>query len=274
MSYKVILTQAEAGDRADARLACAADLADRFGATLRGIGANFVKPSGITAPYNAFEAAWIVTVRDELETDLRLAEESFRRIAGSRRCTWETRRVEPAVAVAEASRAADLIVMGGSKEADAGTCYSAEVAKVILTSGRPVLVAPPEGAYCAARRILIAWKDTREARRAIVDALPLLERAEDVVVLELSETDDMEGIEQRTLDVAEFLKRHGVPARPEAALAGRSEAVEKVEERAADLGADLIVAGGYGHSRLGEWVFGGVTRGLLKQTERHVLFSH
>lgn len=274
MGYKSILVQAEFGDRADARVACAADLADRFGAVLRGLGAAFVKPSGVMAPYNAFEAAWIVSIRDQLETDLREAEKTFRRIAGARQTTWETRRVEPAIALAEASRSADLIVMGGTAEPSPGTYYSADIAKVIVTSGRPVLVAPPVGAHCSAKQILVAWKDTREARRAVVDALPFLKRAEDVVVLELCETADMEGAELRTLEVAEFLKRHAINARAEANPSTSGTVLDKLTDRAQRLGADLIVAGAYGHTRLGEWVFGGVTKGLLQQSERFVLFSH
>lgn len=274
MGYKSILVQAEFGERADVRVACAADLADRFEAVLRGLGAGYVKASGVVAPYNAFEAAWVVNVRDQLETDLREAEKTFRRLSGARQITWETRRVEPAIALSEASRGADLIVMGGAAEPSPGTYYSADVSEVILTSGRPVLVAPPSGSYCSARQILVAWKDTREARRAVVDALPFLKRAEDVVVLELCETADMEGAEHRTVEVTEFLRRHAINARAEAEPCTSSAVLDKLNDRAGRLGADLIVAGAYGHTRLGEWVFGGVTRGLLNQLERFVLFSH
>jgi nucleotide-binding universal stress UspA family protein len=274
MGYKSILVQAKVEDGADARVACAADLADRFEAVLRGLGAGVITPRGAVAPYNALEAAWSVDARSRLESELRGAETSFRRIAGARRTSWETHCVDPAIALVEASRGADLIVEGGAAEPTRGTLYLADAARVIVTSGRPVLFAPPGGAYCSARQILVAWKDTREARRALADALPFLKRAEDVVVLELCQTADTDGAEHRTREVAEFLARHGIDARAEAEPCDDRDVFEKLEDRAERLGADLVVAGAYGHTRLGEWVFGGVTRALLRQSERFVIFSH
>jgi nucleotide-binding universal stress UspA family protein len=111
-----------------------------------------------------------------------------------------------------------------------------------------------------ARKALVAWKDGREARRAVADAVPFLSRATEVVVA----TVDPDGSRQSrdgVADVVAWLDRHGIKARGEI-LPGRDEGA-RLAEFAAGLGADLVVSGAYGHSRLREWVLGGVTRSLL-----------
>ena len=122
--------------------------------------------------------------------------------------------------------------------------------------------------------MVVAWKDTREARRALADSLPLLKRADEVLVLEVCDADLMEDAQLHTAAVAEHLRRYGISARPKAISAGRNEAADLIHRNAVEIGADLIVAGAYGHSRLGEWMFGGVTRDLLVRPERFVLMSH
>ena len=273
MTYKSILVQAEPGERADARVKCAADLADRFEALLIGVGSACTPPAGFAEPYNAFGAEWAVGLRDQLESDLRSAEASFRRGCGSRASTWLVRRVEPATALIDAARTADLIVLGGARPPNPGTYNSADVTRVLLTSGRPVLIAPPEGDYCKARQILVAWKDTPETRRAVADAMPLLERADDVVVLELCDPSELATAQLHTAEVASALARHGVKARAEAEVCDAGRITATLLDRAGRQGADLMVAGAYGHSRLGEWVFGGVTRDLLHQAQLFVFFS-
>jgi nucleotide-binding universal stress UspA family protein len=274
MTYTSILVQAEPGHRADARVKCAAALADRFEALLIGVGSAHAPPLGLTEPYNAFGGELVVGLRDQLDSDLRSAEISFRRSCGSRASTWLAQRVEPATALVDAARIADLIVLGGATAPDVGVYNSADVALVLLTAGRPILLAPPEGDYCSGRRILVAWKDTLETRRAVTDALPFLKRAEDVVVLELCATADLALAQLHTAEVASYLARHGVKARAEAEICQAGQITKALMDRAGQLGTDLMIAGAYGHSRLGEWVFGGVTRDLLHQTQRFVFLSH
>jgi nucleotide-binding universal stress UspA family protein len=126
------------------------------------------------------------------------------------------------------------------------------------------------------RRVVVAWKDTREARRAVQDALPLLHRAETIVIAEVCErSDDVGPSQARLRDVAEYLARHHVAA----AVAERvrpvdGTALNSLLRLAQDESADLIVAGAYGHTRLGEWIFGGMTQGLLAKSHVCCLFSH
>ena len=121
--------------------------------------------------------------------------------------------------------------------------------------------------------MLVAWKDTREARRAVVDAMPFLVAAREVVVATIEEA-DQKGARESAADVVRFLMKHGVKARSEVIDVGRAYAPEALVEMARAAKADLIVSGGYGHSRLREWAFGGVTRSLLRETGIHRLMSN
>jgi nucleotide-binding universal stress UspA family protein len=122
------------------------------------------------------------------------------------------------------------------------------------------------------KRVAIAWKDVREARRAVRDALPLLQKAESVMIVEISEGGD--GSLQRLKDVAGYLNRHGIEIVAERVRPLEIGAADALLRLAHDENINLIVAGAYGHSRLGEWVFGGVTRGLLDESQVCCLFSH
>ena len=128
----------------------------------------------------------------------------------------------------------------------------------------------------AAASVAVAWKDSREGRRAVIDALPFLQRAERIQLVAIC--DDKAAAPAtaaRLSDVADHLLRHGVKTTFNAAIAEKgSDAAEQLLDIAERQRADLIVAGAYGHSRLQEWAFGGFTRALLAQTERAVLFSH
>jgi nucleotide-binding universal stress UspA family protein len=144
----------------------------------------------------------------------------------------------------------------------------------LMQAGRPVLVVPPGVSALDGRRVLVAWKDAREARRAVADALPLMIRAEETLVLEAVQDEDQgEQARRRVDDVAAFLARHGAAARGDV-IETRGRAVADDLLLAAERhGADLVVAGGYGHARLREWAFGGVTRDLLARCPKCCLLS-
>jgi nucleotide-binding universal stress UspA family protein len=145
-----------------------------------------------------------------------------------------------------------------------------------MQAGRPLLVVPDRVNWLDLRSVLVAWKDTPEARRAVADALPLLRKARDVAIVEIPEQgDDRSAAMAGVADVAAWLARHGVTATarvPEAA--GNKTAAMQLEKVAGDVGAGLIVAGAYGHSRFRELILGGVTEYLVTQSARCVLLSH
>jgi nucleotide-binding universal stress UspA family protein len=137
-----------------------------------------------------------------------------------------------------------------------------------------VLVAPPGEAELAARAALVAWKDTRESRRAIADALPLLRLAERVRIAEVCHDDEVDEVRPRLEAIVAWLGRHGIAGEAHPLPGKRAHVAEKIDGAASEIDADLIVTGGYGHTRMGEWVFGGVTRDLLYGSRRFLLMSH
>jgi nucleotide-binding universal stress UspA family protein len=141
---------------------------------------------------------------------------------------------------------------------------------LLMEVGRPVLVAPPGIERLAAKRVVVAWKDTREARRAVHDALPFLTRADEVLVAVVGPDADREGAE----DVAAYLSDHSVAVTTHLLRSPEVSAADEILRFAGREEADLVVMGAYGHSRLREWIFGGATRDVLQTTPVCCLMSH
>jgi nucleotide-binding universal stress UspA family protein len=143
----------------------------------------------------------------------------------------------------------------------------------VMQVGRPVLVVPDAADELNLKQVVIGWKDTRETQRAVFDALPLLKKAAHVAVVEICADDEMAAARKRVEDVAGWLKWHGVVAEPHASPSTGDDA-SLLNAIAQEQGADIVVAGAYGHSRLREWVLGGVTRDLLLRGQNFSLLSH
>jgi nucleotide-binding universal stress UspA family protein len=248
-------------------------LADRFHATLIGLAACAPRPPLIAADLIAREIEAEVTA---IATELAEKERKFLAVAShpNRKVEWRAAQKPPNDAVADESRAADLIVIGRDRD-PSDPFYSLDPGTVLLRAGRPVLVVPPRSVQSLnAKKILIAWQDSREARRAVRDSLPFLAAADEVLLTQVCEQDDSERAKGPVHDVARYLAQHRIGASAGIMLkAGGGVADELI--RVAQLEKiDLIVAGAYGHSRLGEWVFGGVTADLLAHSPVCCLFSH
>jgi nucleotide-binding universal stress UspA family protein len=276
MSITSILVHADCRDEGVARLKCARGLADRFGAAIIGLGAEAIPPVSMDNGYISYDALWVANMAEAIAENLEEAERRFHAACdgfGLNR-QWRSCVGLPADLMAQVCRGADLVVTTGGKAAS--PYQYAAPADLVLQTSRPVLVAPPGADHLDARRIMIAWKDTRESRRALADALPFLKEAQDVLIVEIceGEAQSLKDADFRVHDVAAGLARHGVGATAEALPLGGDPADQRLMERADLMGADLIVAGAYGHSRMGEWIFGGVTRRLLEQDSRFVLLSH
>ena len=121
---------------------------------------------------------------------------------------------------------------------------------------------------------MIAWKDTRECRRAVRDALPFLQQAKEVLLVGIGEGESESHAKRTLSDVAAYLLRHRVAAAQEVWQQARGPVAAELLRHVQDEKADLIVAGGYGHSRLGEWLFGGVTHELLASSPVCCMLSH
>jgi nucleotide-binding universal stress UspA family protein len=147
---------------------------------------------------------------------------------------------------------------------------------ILITAGRPVLVVPYAGIFeTVGKRMLVAWDGTREANRALNDALPLLAEAEAVTVMFVGANErDLEQHWPALDRIVGHLRRHGVNAIAEETVRSGLAISDILLSRAADLAADLIVAGGYHHSQLREALLGGVSRELLHHMTVPVLMSH
>jgi len=139
--------------------------------------------------------------------------------------------------------------------------------------GRPVLVVPAAADELKLEQVVIGWKDTRETQGAALDALPLLKKAAHVTVVEICAEREIAAARTRVEDVVGWLKAHGVVAKPLASPSTGDDA-SLLNAIAQERGANMVVAGAYGHSRLREWVLGGVTRDLLLRGKNFSLLSH
>jgi nucleotide-binding universal stress UspA family protein len=175
---------------------------------------------------------------------------------------------EPAVH----ARYSDLAVVGGQDHQEVG--LPDLVRSLLLTSGRPTIVVPPGRPATRIRRILVGWNARREASRALADALPLLVRAEAVEVLIVDGEGHPGGDGQEPgAEVARHLARHGAAVAVRRLSSDGEEVGRVLLSRAASFRADLMVMGAYGHSRLSAWMFGGVTRTVLREARLPVFIS-
>ncbi len=277
MSFATLMVHVDVEPKSDARVRLAAQLADRFASTLIGISAC------VLPPYPA-EGAYFVT-RDFVEQEqqdilaaLQRTEAAFRAAAGEtgsklKWLEWRSAIDLPETFIASEARSADLVIVGRAPS-PMDICRGLDPAAAVLRVGRPMLVAPPSVDTLKAERILIGWKDTREARRALRDSLPLLHEAKSVAVVEACD-DSMEApAQQHVADVARYLTRHPISVGSATASAAKHGIANHLINLARAEGADLIVTGAYGHSRLGEWIFGGVTRELLASSPVCCLMSN
>jgi nucleotide-binding universal stress UspA family protein len=176
----------------------------------------------------------------------------------------------------ELAETADLAILGQYPGEDTDGVTWLRPDHVVTAAGRPVLVIPYAGTFARVGSwVLVAWDGTREANRALHDALPLIRHAEAVTVLYVGTQDsDLDRERPRLERVIHHLHRHGVKARPEESPRGDIPISDVLLSRAADLGADMIVAGAYHHSQLRETLLGGVSRDLLDHMTVPVLMSH
>ena len=276
MTYATLMVQLELEHPNDGRLRIAGDLAEQFGARLIGIVAC-EQSTPLYYADGAFAQGLLEQDRGELAQRFVDIEQRFRAAAKGRAqaIEWRSALANPTTFVAQQARAADLIITGTNRDGWAlDPARRLDPSALVMQAGRPVFFIPPEAEWLKLGTVLVAWKDTREARRAVWDALPLLQSAREVTIAEVREGgENPEAARHRLDDVAGWLSRHGVGADvlvPEAS----DNAAERLDLIAGDIGADLVVAGAYGHTRLGEWMFGGVTRDLVKRSTRCSVLAH
>jgi nucleotide-binding universal stress UspA family protein len=300
MTFKSILVHADGHPRAQVRCELAARLAQTFDAHLTGLftaSMTFVAGSLPASPIYDVSAILLGHLNESAD----MAHQTFMRAVdhvGVERYEWRQDLYEPVGAMLASARYHDLVVMGQHDPERAGDTLPDDfVQQVLLGAGRPILVVPHAGSFdTVGQHVLVAWNTSKESTRAVTDALPLLRRARKVTVLTLNAAQSADEYgEIPGSGIALFLERHGVhtEVRNEQGenIAGttlgvtlgagmgretarRIDAGNLILSRAADLECDLIVMGGYGHSRLRELVLGGATRTLLNSMTVPVLLSH
>jgi nucleotide-binding universal stress UspA family protein len=176
------------------------------------------------------------------------------------------------------ARSADLIV-AGRPDGSGGHYLPTDVTEdLMMEAGRPILVVPPGGGRGQSSeiggRILLAWNESREAARATFDAIPFLRAAKEVRILTINPPHAKGDPELPGAEIAAALARHGVRVEAAVSIAPGLPVSEELMNRVNDLGCDMVVMGGYGHSRLGELVFGGATREMLRRCPVPMLISH
>ncbi len=175
--------------------------------------------------------------------------------------------------IVAAARTSDLIIAGGQGEDDPiGRWYDLPL-RLIMETGRPVLLVPENGSFASVgERITVAWNHSRESARAAFDALPLLRSASVVRILAVNSPES--GAANPSEALAASLARHGVNAEAAVANSTVHSDAEALMSELALAGTDLLVMGCYGHSRLREMVLGGATKHVLNTMQIPVLMSH
>lgn len=280
MTLKNLLVHVDNGSACDKRLEAAIALATAFDAHLAAlmlVAEPHVPPAlGVHIP-----ADLLTGQREASGKEAEAVLEKVRALGDKAGIAIETRHEwvmidDFAAAFARQARHADLSIVG-QVDPDAGDVDAELIAEAaFMQSGRPTLVIPYIGARkLPPARVLIAWDGSREAARAVGDAMPFLTGAKSVTVL-VVDAASLKGLvgEQPGADLATHLARHGIEAEVVSMASGGIGVGNVIVGQASDTGADLVVMGGYGHSRLRELILGGATQSILDHMPVPTLLSH
>lgn len=274
MTYATVMVSLALDQSNEACLEAAGQIAERFEAGIVGIAASqFSPPLYFTSGELAQDL--IDEGRASIKKRIAELEAQFHGAMKNRasHVEWRSAIDFPARYILREARCADIIVSGTDRGAFSDPLLQASPKDLVMQAGRPMLIVPDPVTWFDLRSVLVAWKDTTEARRAIADALPMLRKAKSVTVAEIPEQDPAVAA-PRVRDVVAWLSRHGVSATALVPEPDQRSAIDQLEGIADDVGAGVIVAGAYGHSRFRELILGGMTQHFVTQSARCVLLSH
>ncbi len=276
MTYSTLIVHLDVGSSNAGRLRVAVDLADRFQASVVGIAG--CQPMQVVYADGYVSGELIEDDVKAKEKEIAAAEAEFRGAFQKRPNALEWRStvtIDPlSDFIACEARSADFVITGVDHNTSAfDASRHVELGDLVMRIGRPVLVVPETATKVGFDRILVGWKDTRETRRAVADALPLLKKATFVSVVEIAPDSERDQARRHLDQVVEWLKHHGVAAQSlvGASLGGDSRHLAEIGR---EQNVDLMVAGAYGHNRVREWMLGGVTHDLLTRPEICAFVSH
>jgi nucleotide-binding universal stress UspA family protein len=279
MPFKSIAVFVEPTPAGEARISYAASLACRHGAHLIGI---FMVPSMFSgSPAESFVQGR-QAVRDVIAIHqaraaeaIEAAKRTLSAVCGRENISFEFRSLPQGdfgEDVALNSLHADLMIAGGQRGGGLPIEWSAEA--LLLATGVPFLLLPEIWTGSIAEHVLVAWNASREARRAIADALPFLVEAKSVTILLVDPRKNSRHGEEPGADVAHYLSRHGAKVAVELAASHGKPVAKVILDYAERHAADLIVLGAYSHARTTQMLFGGVTRSLLRDAAVPLLIAH
>jgi nucleotide-binding universal stress UspA family protein len=255
----------------------AVSIAEAFEAHIAGIAFSY-EPVITPTVMDGLSAAWIDTQRAENRAAAQTAVDRFEATVKRESLSAEHRIIETSIGEAASmfgriARRFDLAVVG-QKDPERKMPDDLLIESALLESGRPVVVVPyiqKEGLKLD--RVMVCWDGSRNAARAIADSLPFLKRGGTIEIVMVASgggsSDELPGV-----DLGEHLARHGFKVEVKRLVAADVDVANTILSYAADCAADFIVMGGYGHSRLREFVLGGATRGILESMTVPVLMSH
>jgi nucleotide-binding universal stress UspA family protein len=279
MSYRSIVVHLDTGERAHPRLELALRVAKQFGAHLTGMFSVFMPDR--RSFYVMAGSAEYYSSQEKLRTERHAAIERLfhaelgrAKVAGD----WVTTDECANLAVPRLGRTADLIIASQDNPDDPEAYVGDHFPEnLLMSTGRPVLMVPYVGAFPSlGSAVMVAWDGSREATRAVHDALPFMQHAKKTTVVTVNGRQD-EPADSRPAgaDIAAVIARHGVKVEVINIDAAAGASIgDALLSHASDLGANLIVMGAYGHARWQELVMGGATREILKSMTLPVLMSH
>jgi nucleotide-binding universal stress UspA family protein len=285
MGLRDLVVLLDGSARDDAKLAVAIELARRDDAHLTGLcPLELLLPADMSFALGGYPDLWALPefakqVESQARAKAAVVEAGFRELLRREAITgdwvFETGSLIPAVT--RRAQATDLVVVGqADPENPLPAMARTLVQDILMTAGRPLLIIPYAGRFATVgTNALVGWTPTRESARAVHDALPVLAQGAKVLVLTVESTKGGKLEELPTVDIAEHLSRHAldVSAARTVVSDGLSPA-DALLDYVSDIQADLLVVGGYGHSRTREMIMGGVTRDLLNHMTVPVLMSH
>lgn len=279
MSYKTILVHVDESSRSELRVKIAAEIANREDAHLIGTAvtgvSRFIYQDGNISASDPNLGIHLKFLRERAEKAIAGFKQSVAELGVS---SYESMIAndEAGGGIGLQARYSDLVVVGQTNRDEPSPSVLPDFPEyLVMNSGRPALIIPYAGDFTTvAKRPLISWDASRESTRAVTDAIPLLKQADLVQIAIFNPTalPDAHG-EQPGADIALFLARHGIKV--EVSVHKTSTDIgNALLSLSHDLDSDMIVMGGYGHSRFREMIMGGVTRTILESMTIPVLMSH
>jgi nucleotide-binding universal stress UspA family protein len=276
MTYRSIMVAVQVGRKNGGALAVARDLALQFGSHVFGVA--LCQPIHISYSDAYLVSDLAAQDREIRDREMIAAEAEFRAVMQGRVASlgWHASMTNTDLsrAVADHARGADLVVIGAGRDRSVFDVSSElHAGDLVMQTGRPVFVVPERVERLTLGHVMVAWKDGREARRAVADARPLLAKARRVSLVEIVPGGELAAARCRLTDLAAWLVRHDILAEA-VPIASDGDAGARLKLVASDRQVDLIVAGAYAHNRLQEWVVGGVTQTLLMHSDLCCLVAH